>query len=452
MSKKIVVIGAGISGLTAAYKLKQRGFQVTLLESKPRAGGVINSSVVDGFMYETGSNSVMVQSQKTLDFISELGLDAELVHALPTAKKRFFARDSKICEVPMNPLKMLFSRLFTIAGKFALLKDFRTPSFLPDEDPSIEEFTIRRLGQEAYDYGMNPFVAGVYGGDPSKLSLRYALPAFWNLDQKYGSIIRGMFKRRKEKKEMGDVFKPAMISFKKGLVELTDKLAEELKDGLVVGANIVSVDYDMGSWRLCWTTPNGEDCDEFDAMFLAVPPRAIEKLPLPGSLEQTLAPLAQIEYAPIASVALGFNKSDILHKLDGFGVLLPEKEKEFKMLGALFSSSIFEGRAPEGKALITCYMGGKRQPELVPLDDAELVNAAIKDLQKLIGLKGNPVFKHVTRWHRGIAQYNIGHGEILEAIDEFEKEFPSVKLIGSYRGGVGVSSCLESALAAAEAF
>lgn len=446
MAKKILVIGGGISGLSAAYSLKKKGFEVRLLETRNRVGGVIGTVSESGFRAESGSNSVMVKSRKTLEFINEIGLGHSMIEASKTAKKRFFVKNGKICEVPMNPMKMIFSRLFSIGAKFRFLGDLRAPSFDPEADPSIDEFTVHRLGREAADYGMNPFMAGVYGGDTSKLSARYAFPAFWDLDQKYGSIIRGAMKSMKEKKAAGNFFKPLIISFKDGLVELTDRLAEILKEEIVVGAKIASIDYDMGGWRACWTCSDGEECDEFDAMVLAVPSNVLKDLPLPGTLSIRLWKLDQIDYAPIATVTYGFKRSQIAHPLDGFGVLVPEKENKYRILGSLFLSTMFENRAPADCVTLTCYLGGKRHPEFMELSDDCLDEIARDDMKALLGLSGEPLFKRMFRWDKAIAQYNVGYGEFLEAMDEAEAEFPTVRLIGSYRGGVSVSACIENGL------
>lgn len=450
MTKKILVVGAGISGLSAAWGLKKNGFDVKIIEQKARAGGVIDTQSESGFRAESGSNSVMVQSQKTLDFIKELGLEGRMVKSSQVSKKRFFARAGKICEVPMSPLKMIFSPLYSIAGKFGFLKDFRAPKHDPESDPSVAQFTIDRLGREALDYGMNPFMAGIYGGNPEKLSVKHAFAPFWNFEQKYGSIIKGAMKARKEKIAAGNFFKPIMISFKNGLVELVDRLSELLSANLVCDVKIASIDYDMGAWRVCWVGDKGEDCDVFDEIVFALGAKDIKNLPLPGSLSTRLQFLDEIDYAPVVSLTMGFYKSDISHALDGFGALLPEKEKDFKILGALFVSSVFDARAPEGCATVTCYIGGKRHPELFELSDGELEALALVDLKNLIGLKGAPIFKRIFRWRNAIAQYNVGYGDVLEQIAELEKDYPTVRLLGAYRGGVGVSSCIENGLALAD--
>ena len=450
MAKKILVIGGGVSGLTAAYRLKKRGFEVRVLDLAARVGGVIDTVSENGFRAETGSNSVMVQSQRTLDLVEELGLRGSMLLASTQSKKRFFVKNGKICEVPMNPLKMVFSPLFSLAGKFRFLGDLRRAKFSAGADPSIDEFTEHRLGREALDYGMNPFMAGVYGGDTAQLSARWAFPAFWNLDQKYGSIIRGAMKSMKEKKASGNFFKPMIISFRDGLVELVDALAANLKSEISTSAHIASIDYDMGSWRVCWTCDGGEECDEFDRIIFAVPSNKLTELPLPGSLAVMMEPLKRIEYSPVMTLTFGFRRADVKHALDGFGALIPEKETKYRILGALFLSSMFEDRAPADCVTITCYLGGKRHPELLKMSDTDIDEIALNDLRELLGVNGKPLFRRAFRWPHAIAQYNVGYGEFLEAMGDVEREFPTLNLLGSYRGGVGVSSCIENALALAD--
>lgn len=450
---KVLIVGGGISGLTVAYALKKRGIKVKILERSSHVGGVINTVCENGFRAESGSNSIMVQSQKTLDFFKEIGIEDRIIYSNPIAKKRFFVKDGSPCEVPMSPPKMFASRLFSLRAKIRLLFEMKIKKFDAESEPSVAEFTKKRLGQEALDYGMNPFMAGIYGGDPERLSIKYAFPPFWNLEQKYGSIIKGAMKARKEKISAGNFFKPVIVSFKNGLCELTDRLFEILKDDIVADAKFLNIDYIQHGWNVSWITKNLEEYESFDRMILALPSRDILNLPISGTLWQKLSEVGKIEYAPVVSITMGFKREDVLHPLDGFGILVPEKEKEFNVLGALFVSTLFENRAPSDCVTITCYLGGVRNPELIKKSDAELDILMLKDLKKLIGLKSeNYIFKRIFRWENGIAQYNLGYGKILDSIDDAEREFPNMRLLGAYRGGVGVSSCIENALKLGEDF
>lgn len=444
-NKRLIVIGGGVSGLTAALQLKRLGADVILLESSARVGGVIGTFEKDGFKAESGTNSVMVNSQKTLDFIDSLGLKDETVISSPAAKKRFFVRYGKPQAVPMSPPAFLFSKLFSPLCKLRILcEPFIKPED-PDSEPSVAEFTLHRFGKEVLDYAMNPFMAGIYGGSPEKLSVKYAFPPFWNLVQKYGSIIRGGMKSRKDKMAAGNYFKPLMISFKGGMRVLTDKIAEELGDSVKTSAKLISIDVNDGKWQVSWGTASEDVCEDYDGIVLAVPSPKLAKIPFCGALDRALEPLKKIVYAPIATYTMGFKKEDVPHKLDGFGALVPQKE-DFSILGSLFVSSIFDERAPESCVTLTNYIGGERYPELAMLPQEELREIILKDLRKMLGLKGEPIFEKLFAWKHGIAQYRIGYGEILEEIDKIEKENENLILLGAYRGGVGVSNCLENAI------
>ena len=295
---------------------------------------------------------------------------------------------------------------------------------------------------------MNPFMAGIYGADPEKLSIKHAFPPFWNLATKYGSVIRGAMKARKEKMAVGNFFKPMMISFKSGMHTLTDALAAELGDSVKCLAKVISIDSNCEGWEVSWGTETEDVCEHYDALVVAVPAPEISDLPFGGTLSAALAPLAKIQYAPVATYTMGFKRQDVSHPLDGFGVLTPKKEN-FSILGSLFVSTLFDDRAPDGCVTLTNYVGGMRYPELASLERGEMREVILKDLRRLLGVKGEPVFEELFVWKHAIAQYNVGYQEYLDIMEDIEKRIPNMALVGAYRGGVGVSSCLENGLLAA---
>lgn len=446
-NKKAIVIGAGVSGMTAALKLKDRGFDVAVLERETRAGGVIGTFAKDGFKAESGSNTVMVQSKKTLDFLDRLAIKSKLETTNPAAKKRFFVKYGKPQAVPMGPLSLLTTPLFSFFGKLRLLcEPFVKP--LDAEDPSMAEFILHRFGKDVLDYAIDPFMGGIYGGSPEKLSAKYAFPPFWNLEKKYGSIIRGAIKSMKEKKAAGNFFKPMTISFEGGMETLAKGLADNLGDSLKCGAKALSIDFGGNGWQVEWVAGDEEICDNYDALVIAVPAAEIRNLPTAGSLAAALAPLDRIEYAPVATYTMGFPKDAVKNRLDGFGALTPSSEK-LHILGSLYVSTLFPNRAPDGFATLTNYVGGTRNPELATRPESEMRKLVLEDLSKILGVSGEPVFEKLFFHKHAIPQYNVGYGEFLEAADEAESKFPNLSLVGAYRGGVGVSSCIESALAAA---
>ncbi len=446
-NKKAIVIGAGISGLSAALKLKDRGFDVTVLEKSSRAGGVLNTFEKDGYRAESGSNAVMVQSPKTLDFLDRVGAKAKMEISNPIAKKRFFAKYGKPQAVPMSPISLLFTPLFSFLGKIRLLCEPFIKKIDAD-DPSMAQFILHRFGKDVLDYAINPFMAGVYGGDPEKLSAKHAFPPFWNLERKYGSIIRGAIKSMKEKRATGNFFKPMMISFNGGMKVLPEAIASSLGDPIKTDVKIFSIDFSGEGWQVQWATNDEEVCDNYDALVFAIPAAEIANLPIAGSLATELEFLKNITYAPVATYTMGFERKSISHKLDGFGVLTPAKEN-FNILGSLFVSSIFSGRAKEDCVTLTNYIGGMRHPELASLPEAEMRKIVLDDISKLLGIKGEPLFEKMFFWKHAIPQYNVGYGDFLEAMEILEDKFQNIALVGAYRGGVGVSACMESALQAA---
>ena len=293
-NKKAIVIGAGVSGMSAAIKLKDRGFEVTVLEKAARAGGVIDTFSENGFKAESGSNSVMVQSKRTLDFLDRIAAKSKMELSAPAAKKRFFAKYGKPQAVPMSPFSLLATPLFSLAGKFRLLCEPFVKSRSPD-DESVAAFTLRRFGRDVLDYAINPFMAGIYGGNPERLAVRYAFAPFWNLEKKYGSVIRGAIKSMREKKAAGNFFKPMMISFEGGMKTLADALAENLGASLRCNAKVLSIDFGGNGWQVEWVAGEEECCDNYDALVIAVPAPEVAALPFAGSLAAALAPLEKIE-------------------------------------------------------------------------------------------------------------------------------------------------------------
>ncbi len=443
--KSVIVIGAGISGLVAACSLKKEGYKVKLVDKKSRAGGVISTYTEKSFFAEHGSNMLMVTSQKIMDFILDLGLEDKIEYANSQSKKRFFVRNSKMIAAPTNPISMIFSPLLSFGAKLRILKELSIPAHDFDDNLSVAEFISDRFGREFLDYIINPFVGGIYASNPEKLSLKATFPFLWDLEQKYGSVIKGAFLSMREKKKKGiKRFKTQMISFKGGMQTLIDAMLAKLDEGeLSVKCRVLSLDYNDGKWDVL--TDDG-DSDTYDKVVFAVPARRLNQIPMAGSMSLALEPLKGIEYAPVVSLTLGFDESQVKHPLDGFGVLIPEKE-DFSILGSLFLSTLFKGRAPEGCVTLTNYIGGIRSPELCDLSEEELVEMTCKDLEKLIGLRGKPKFVKYNFIKKGIAQYKIGHEDYMEIIKDFEAEYDgSIKFVGSYIGGVGVGKCMENSM------
>jgi oxygen-dependent protoporphyrinogen oxidase len=439
--RHVLVIGAGLTGLSTAFALMQRGVAVTVLESSSRPGGAVQTGQVAGFLVEHGPNSMMTNDPAVDELLREVGLTDALVS--PLAKKRFLVREGCAVALPSSPVGAFSTTLFSLTGKLRVL----TEPFIPRgqaEDESLADLVRRRLGPEVLAYAIEPFVAGIYAGNPEKLSARHAFPKLWNLERTHGSFIRGALRLRRS----GPPQK--MISFRRGMGELPERVAAILGERLHLGVRVNNLRREAdGRWHARWSEGGSDRELRCDVVVSTVPAFAVESLPWADDLRGALGVLREIPYPPVTVVALGFRRDELEHPLDGFGMLVPAAEQR-RILGTIFSSSLFPGRAPEGHVLLTNFVGGARQPRIAETGDDALVDDVCSDLRDLLGLSGEPVFAKIIRWPRAIPQYNIGYGKILAAMERLEAAWPGLHLAGNYRGGIAAGQCIQNGLRLAE--
>ncbi len=437
--KRIAVIGGGISGLTAAYLLQKAGNDITLYESSSDLGGAIRTDSEDGWMTEAGPNTLMVSSREILSLISELGISDQMIEANPLANKRYVVRNGKPIPLPLNPQAFIASPLFSMKQKLRMLTEpFRGKSKNADE--SIADFVRRRIGKEFLTYAIDPFVSGVYAGDPEKLSSKYAFPKVYALEEKYGSLIKGQLRLRKDRKTDSSRMKPMMISFTDGLRTLIDALGNQLGNRIQRETTITNLIQTENGWQVCAETT---ELGTFDNVIITTPAHRAAALIINN--QTPLVRLRTVEYPSVTSLALGFKRTDVKHPLDGFGMLIPSVEKR-KILGVLFSSTLFPHRAPKDNVLLTVFIGGSRHQEYALLDDRDLISIAMNDLRPLLGITGTPVFIRRNTWHKAIPQYTIGFNSYLETIDTFERDHPGLHITSNYRGGISVPDCILNAI------
>jgi oxygen-dependent protoporphyrinogen oxidase len=455
-----VIVGAGISGLCVAYWLNRAGVDVVVLEKDSEVGGTMKTKTEDGYLVEIGPNSALETTPLFQDLFSGLKLHNELAYANPVGKNRFILRDGTLHALPLNPFSFLRTKLFSASAKVRL---FREPWIgRAESEETISEFVTRRLGREFLDYAIDPFVAGVYAADPAFLSVRAAFPKLYRLEERYGSLILGAIKGRKERKERAEKAKDRApsFSFVHGMNVLPASIARELGDRVLLDARTTRI----RDLRLIDAEPLDEPGArtfkveflhqgtsrelECDAVVLSCP--AFSAAPLIQAFSiQTAHALESIEYAPVTSVFLGFRRQDIPHALNGFGFLVPRIERR-NILGCLWSSSLFPGRAPEGSAGLTVFVGGSRQPELAHLSDGETVSRIREELQSIMQIEGKPVYWNISRWERAIPQYGIGHVQLQEGLEEFEEKHSGLFFCSNYKGGIAVGDCVANARSTAD--
>jgi len=439
--KSVAIIGAGITGLTAAFYLKRKGVPVTVYEAGARAGGVIQSSRQNGFLAESGPNTILETSPKISELVRDLNLESRRVYPSPDAKKRYVVRDKKPVAMPSSQAEFLTTKLFSARAKFALAREPFVPPRRDSVEESVAEFVLRRLNQEFLDRAVDPLVAGIYAGDPYKLSVRHAFPKLLETEQKYGSLLKGQFFGAGDRKKSGEISRrdARMFSFDNGLQVLTDALAAQLGDSLKLNTPVTKLTQTESGWRV--SASSGDP--EFGAVIYCGTAFKLAELKIESQTLLNFSAFSEIRYPPVASVVLGFRREDVAHLLDGFGMLIPKIEG-FKILGSIFSSSLFPNRAPDNFVTLTSYIGGERQPELALLPADELVNLVCEDLRVLLGVKGKPVFTHHHFWPRAIPQYNVGYGKFKNLLAEIEAKAHGLFFAGSFRDGVSLGDSIVS--------
>ena len=440
----VAIVGGGIAGLTAAYRLKQRGVRVVVYEASERVGGSIRTRRSEGYLAELGPNSLSTPSPAVRGLIAELGLEPSLVAASPAAKKRYVVRKNRLLPLPMSPQDFLTTRLLSNGAKLAVFGEPLVDSGDSPVEESIATFVRRRFNQEILDYVANPFVGGIYAGDPEQLSVRHALPKLYGLERTHGSIIKafgGMMRARKRDADAAaTAMAGGMVSFRTGLQELPDALARELHAEIRLKAPVTQ----LRSGPKGWTVGAAfQQAELYDAVVYAAPAHCIDEIDLDFPAGDRVGTLASIGHPPVAVLVLGFRREDVAHPLDGFGFLVPEVERRH-VLGVLFSSTLFPGRAPDDHVTLTAFVGGVRNPDLAHADQPTITARVMDDLRALLGAKGEPTFRAFHLWPKAIPQYDLTYGRFKDIMDEAERRNPGFALAGSYREGVALGEAIAS--------
>jgi len=404
---RVAVIGGGLGGLTAARALVAAGLDAHVLEASPRSGGVVGTSTIDGFTREHAASSFLGgPSRGAVALCEALGVPVDA--ASPRAKRRWIYIDGKLRALPRSPVELVRSDLLTWRGKLDLMREpFREGRAEGDE--SVYAFAARRLGAEAARAIVAPFVTGIFAADAHDISLEAGFPKLAELDAR-GGLVRGALEQvakgalrriagHRRKRAAKGMFAP-----RGGLGSLVDALTRELGPRVHTGRPIRAlVPAERG------ITVDGE---AWDAAVLAVP--AEEAIGLVAAVPTLASRLAAFHRAPAALVYLGYPEAAVPEAVDGFGFLVAQGE-DLRVLGVVFESVVWPGRAPAGQVLLRCIFGGGRDPGAAALDDATLIETATRDLGIVLGARGAPTHASVVRWKRGIAQYQVGHRDHVRA-------------------------------------
>ncbi|HEV2882789.1 MAG TPA: protoporphyrinogen oxidase [Pyrinomonadaceae bacterium] len=476
--RRIAVVGGGISGLAAVYELTRHArsvdpaLEVVLVEASTRLGGTIRTSTREGFLLEGGPDAFISEKPEALELTKQLGLESRLLETNAEHRRSFIVRGGRLRPVPEGFHLLVPSRfrpflttdIFSWAGKARMALDLFLPrragaaSSNGGDDESLAEFVRRRFGREALERMAQPMVGGIYTADPERLSLRATMPRFLDMERAHRSIILAMWRARRraatDTSGTSGARYSLFLSFDSGMQTLTDALAAALPPGVArLNTTVEAIDFQRETRR--WslrvaaneTTGGGETTIVADQLCLALPAYASARL-LGGVDLELAAELDSIPYASTATVNLAFRRADIPHALDGFGFVVPFVERR-RTLACTFSSVKFAGRAPAGHTLLRAFVGGALQPEMYALDEDLMIDAVRADLRALVGIERAPLFAHVEKWPRSMAQYHLGHLARVARIRRRLQDFPTLQLAGNAYGGAGIPDCIRSGQTAA---
>lgn len=435
----MVVVGAGLGGLTAAYLLQRAGREVVVLEATEYAGGAMRSGYEAGFRYEYGPNTVLDKEPATRALVDQLGLRERVVRAGPEAKERLLFTRGRLRPIPLGP-GILTSDLLSLKARARLLAEIAVPP-PRNADESIFEFGVRHLGEEATRLLIDPMVTGIFAGDLERLSLESCFPRMRALENEHRSIVLGAVTaiRRAQREGRPPPMGAGLMSFRHGLGELPQALAAALGDRLRLRTPVAGVA--ASGDHAVVELQSGEQL-EAERVVVATPAHAAAEL-FASSAPRASELLREVPYAAVAIVHLGYPLSQIRGGLGSFGFLVPEVEK-LPILGCIYASTLFPDRAPEGHALFTVIVGGARHPERTRLPEPELVSIAARELERLVGIEGGPSFSKVLVWPMAIPQYEVGTARREREIRAALAELP-VELAGNCWGGVGVNDVIRNA-------
>ena len=451
MNVEVVVIGAGLTGLTTAHYLHKTNINFLVLEKAPKIGGVIQSSTENGYTYEHGPNTGVIGNSTVVDVFEELADKCSLEIADDTAKKRFILKAGKWEPLPSGVISAIKTPLFTLKDKFRILGEpFRPAGKDPHEN--LTSFVKRRMGESFFNYAIDPFIIGVYAGDPNYLIPKYALPKLYNLEQKYGSLIGGSVRKGFDKSVVKDKrVSRKVFSCKNGLGALTEALYKSAgTENFILNAENIQVNKSENGFTVTYMATDGTVATiHTKKLITTVGAYALENA-LPFVEKAAMSKLNSLHYTKVIEVTLGFDTWNGCD-LDGFGGLIPSIEKR-DILGVLYMSTLFPNRAPKGGALLSIFMGGVRRQDLIEKTDAEVTEIVKNECKSLMNLQEfNPTLFKIMRHNKAIPQYGVESGERFETIIKLEQKYAGLFIGGNLRDGIGMADRIQQGKLLAEA-
>lgn len=448
---KVVVIGGGIAGLAAARRLETLipEVEIILVERTERLGGKVLTERIHGFVVEGGADSFLSRKERGVGLCEELGIAEELIGRRPENARSFVRRGAELHPLPEGLTGMIptnldaldRSALLSSEGRERLAAEADVPPAPPGEDESIASFVSRRLGREAYERLVEPLMTGIYGGDGEQLSLEATFPNLRRLELEHGSLIRGLLTQSAEKVSSY----PPFVSLRGGMDTLVTSLVVGLeRTRILTGRTAATLHRHAGTYEV--ELDRGETLDA-DGVVIAVP--AFAAAELLAEIDAGLAAAhGEIPYASSAIVTLGYRSEDVPHSLDGYGYVVPRVE-ESDVLACTWTSSKWEGRAPDGEVLIRAYAGRFGRHDVTRLETDDLI-AFAREEARILGIEVEPLLVRIHRWPFGMPQYVLGHPERLERIEAALADHPGLAVAGAAYRGVGIPDCIRSGEEAAQ--
>ncbi len=458
--RRIAIIGGGISGLSAAFyldKARRSGADIeySLFESGQRLGGVLSSDHIDGCLVEAGPDSFLTEKPWAVSLCRELGLDDQLIGSNDSERKTYIVVKGKLVAMPdglmfMVPTRLVptaLSPLFSWNTKVRMAQELLHPPRPMQDDESVAQLVQRHFGAEVVDRLADPLLSGVYGGDAAKLSARAVLPRFVEMEEKYGSLSRAMLAAHKKMVRTASKKppRPLFTSLRDGMQQMVDAIVTRLDPQAIrLRRHVRRLYPENGGWRVA-TEMNGDE--RYDAVILAAPAHVAGAL-LDGVDHELARNLLDITYSSSVTVTLGYYKEQLAKLPPGFGFLVPRSEG-MRMLACTFVHNKFPHRAPEGKGILRCFLGGARDEAILGLSDEEMLETVHREIRDLVKVDARPIFSRVYRWREAMAQYEPGHIARVASIEKRVAEIPGLALAGNAYHGIGVPDCVRSGMEAA---